>query len=92
LEIHKLKASVRTSAGKGVSRSLRREGKLPAILYGSDIESVSLAINTHEIELLLNKVSYTQALINLTVENGQSYRSEERRVGKECRSRWSPYH
>ena len=22
----------------------------------------------------------------------QRYRSEERRVGKECRSRWSPYH
>ena len=24
-----------------------------------------------------------------SIENG---RSEERRVGKECRSRWSPYH
>src|SRR2546428_4306032 len=23
---------------------------------------------------------------------GESNRSEERRVGKECRSRWSPYH
>src|SRR5256885_12572062 len=23
---------------------------------------------------------------------GKNYRSEERRVGKECRSRWSPYH
>ncbi len=23
---------------------------------------------------------------------GQKIRSEERRVGKECRSRWSPYH
>ena len=23
---------------------------------------------------------------------GGSHRSEERRVGKECRSRWSPYH
>ena len=23
---------------------------------------------------------------------GAFYRSEERRVGKECRSRWSPYH
>src|SRR5256886_8961072 len=23
---------------------------------------------------------------------GRLYRSEERRVGKECRSRWSPYH
>ena len=26
------------------------------------------------------------------VEEGESLRSEERRVGKECRSRWSPYH
>ena len=25
-------------------------------------------------------------------EIGQRLRSEERRVGKECRSRWSPYH
>src|SRR2546422_11108548 len=25
-------------------------------------------------------------------ERGQAKRSEERRVGKECRSRWSPYH
>ena len=24
--------------------------------------------------------------------NGAAARSEERRVGKECRSRWSPYH
>ena len=23
---------------------------------------------------------------------GRNFRSEERRVGKECRSRWSPYH
>src|SRR3712207_9154325 len=26
------------------------------------------------------------------IENKLGYRSEERRVGKECRSRWSPYH
>ena len=25
-------------------------------------------------------------------EYAQRFRSEERRVGKECRSRWSPYH
>ena len=25
-------------------------------------------------------------------ETGAATRSEERRVGKECRSRWSPYH
>ena len=27
-----------------------------------------------------------------TTINGKKTRSEERRVGKECRSRWSPYH
>ena len=27
-----------------------------------------------------------------TIEAIRFYRSEERRVGKECRSRWSPYH
>ena len=35
-------------------------------------------IPTHNSEILLNIVGLT--------------RSEERRVGKECRSRWSPYH
>ena len=28
----------------------------------------------------------------LTFKKALSQRSEERRVGKECRSRWSPYH
>ena len=33
------------------------------------------------------------SLINmLTGRKGLAMRSEERRVGKECRSRWSPYH
>ena len=30
--------------------------------------------------------------IMLTRDGAASRRSEERRVGKECRSRWSPYH
>ena len=29
---------------------------------------------------------------NILAHNGDLDRSEERRVGKECRSRWSPYH
>ena len=31
--------------------------------------------------------------LNNALEIGKKFeRSEERRVGKECRSRWSPYH
>ena len=33
-----------------------------------------------------------QRLIEFCQENALVIRSEERRVGKECRSRWSPYH
>src|SRR3989449_407311 len=36
---------------------------------------------------------YVEAVETGTFEALQAYaRSEERRVGKECRSRWSPYH
>ena len=28
----------------------------------------------------------------VVLETTDDFRSEERRVGKECRSRWSPYH
>ena len=36
------------------------------------------------------KESGPSAIVDIT--NEQQIRSEERRVGKECRSRWSPYH
>ena len=33
-----------------------------------------------------------QGIAEYTKRLGATTRSEERRVGKECRSRWSPYH
>ena len=30
--------------------------------------------------------------VEIKKQNKENNRSEERRVGKECRSRWSPYH
>ena len=42
--------------------------------------------------LLAQVTSYTRAGWIGIVTQGLSFRSEERRVGKECRSRWSPYH
>ena len=45
----------------------------------------------------LDNMGLKQMIDELKPEGGKifritSYRSEERRVGKECRSRWSPYH
>ena len=37
-------------------------------------------------------VTLNQRLIFVVDGSDEKERSEERRVGKECRSRWSPYH
>ena len=36
--------------------------------------------------------AFLDFLLELDEESEKEIRSEERRVGKECRSRWSPYH
>ncbi len=45
-------------------------GDMPAVLYGADIDSMPLSINIHDMELLLTKVSPSQALLDLQIENG----------------------
>src|SRR2546426_291539 len=37
-------------------------------------------------------LTYREVLAALLLAGVRNIRSEERRVGKECRSRWSPYH
>jgi len=59
-----------------------------ALLGGcASVGNVSIADATPEsVSGQLIKGKTTQQEVRL------AYRSEERRVGKECRSRWSPYH
>ena len=40
----------------------------------------------------LEELKSKQTIMNNTINEIKNSRSEERRVGKECRSRWSPYH
>ena len=47
---------------------------------------------TNEDLLQLIDTIYLQSKKALLNNKHQIVRSEERRVGKECRSRWSPYH
>ena len=44
----------------------------------------------YKTDQILTSLGTGEALVSALNENG--IRSEERRVGKECRSRWSPYH
>src|SRR5256884_7853265 len=41
---------------------------------------------------IVTVVASSSGLLRCAMPNALDSRSEERRVGKECRSRWSPYH
>ena len=45
-----------------------------------------------KVEIKVEGYQETADLYTYILDNSVEMRSEERRVGKECRSRWSPYH
>lgn len=63
-----LKAEVRTGTGKGVTRKLRAGGRVPAVVYGSGKEPLSLSLGAHETELLFHSISVDNTIINLEIE------------------------
>ena len=75
--------SLTFASGKLGAVDLTRSG-----IYGYDIATEILGL---EGTIRVGYLRETPIMI-LTKANGVFERSEERRVGKECRSRWSPYH
>ena len=49
-------------------------------------------VKPSEIESVIGTETGLSDWIKIDQEQINKFRSEERRVGKECRSRWSPYH
>jgi large subunit ribosomal protein L25 len=65
-----LRATRREGGGKGVARKLRGGGKVPAVLYGHGDRTEALAVDAHELELLLHHVNPENTLIGLEIDGG----------------------
>lgn len=50
-----LTAVSRSDFGKGAARRLRRDGSIPAVIYGEGTELVHIAISNHDLDLALRK-------------------------------------
>lgn len=61
-------AAVRTGTGKGAARQARREGNVPAIVYGDGKEPLALNINYNYLLKRLKQGRFLQSLFNLKVE------------------------
>ncbi len=67
-----LAATRRDVVGKKVSR-LRREGRLPAVVFGHGEQSVPVTVDAHEFELLRRRVG-PNTLIDLSVDGHRARR------------------
>ena len=72
LDFIELKTNVRTQVGNGPARALRREGKIPAVLYGPDTEPVLLSVAVNDLEQILKKSKAAQVLLNVLIQNGET--------------------
>lgn len=61
-------AELRDRAGKGVARATRRMGRVPAVIYGDKKEPLSISLDFKELQLLANKPTFFNHLINLKVD------------------------
>jgi large subunit ribosomal protein L25 len=68
-----LKAERRTGTGKEKAKKLRRDGKFPAIVYGTTKEPVSLELNIRDMEAVLAKIHGEKVLV--TLEHGDTAES-----------------
>ena len=60
-EIVNISAEVRDKAGKGIARSVRREGKVPAIIYGNNEDAIAIALDGKQLgKLIRNPGFFTQ--------------------------------
>ena len=63
-----LSASPRTDKGKGVARTLRRNGQVPAVIYGHSREAQSLAVPARELDRLLQHISAESTVVELSID------------------------
>ena len=68
----KLNVKVRSTLGNGPARALRRDGMMPAVLYGRETEPILLSVRIKDLENSLKQSGMGQTLLNLDIEGGDT--------------------
>lgn len=72
-ETYELKAEARERVGKGSARELRRNGFIPAVIYGDKQAPVSIAINTNEVTKRIHAGGFMTTVATIDVD-GKKYK------------------
>jgi large subunit ribosomal protein L25 len=65
-------AEIREDVGKGASRRLRRDGKVPAIIYGGQRDPVALTLEQHELLHASDDEAFFASILEIKVGDGRT--------------------
>ena len=74
-----LQASRRDETGKGVARRLRRAGRIPAVVYGKDMEPIPLSLDEQEAVNLFQSIPVANTVLQLDI-GGETLRTLVREI------------
>lgn len=72
-DIFELAAEKRERAGKGIARALRREGQVPAVIYGDSKDPEGIAVSRKELTKLFNTGRLASTLLDIDLD-GKKHR------------------
>ena len=67
-ESYELAATRRERAGKGAARALRREAKLPAVIYGDKKDPIAIAVSYKDIDMLIHGGGFMTTVGTINVD------------------------
>jgi large subunit ribosomal protein L25 len=76
----RIEASSRERAGKGAARATRRDGKVPAVIYGAKREAALIALDPRDVMKELQKGGWQSHLYEVAVPGGGTERTLMRDV------------
>ena len=72
-----LLAETRSTTGKGAARSLRRQAKIPGVVYGPKAEPLPISVADNALEKLLREMGEESKLLKLNVADGQNLQTHQ---------------
>jgi len=66
-----LEAQARTPGNKNAARRVRRDGKVPAVLYGAGKDAVSVSVDPRQVKLILHSKTGHNTIFDLALEGGE---------------------
>lgn len=78
-----LQAATRTNTGKGAARTLRRQGKVPGVIYGHNRQPESVAVETLALQKMLIGISAGTTVLDVVVDGRPAVKALIREIQRD---------